>query len=224
MDSYETKSKRYDTGEKPNENCGTRCCRHTLLWINGILAAIAITLIIVDIYGYQTNEEQYIGGLNIVLFVVVLSLGVIVLLVSLLGCLGAKTKSLCVFVTYVSGLSIALILECAIVIMCFDSQFLKHSLQQRWNDLSAEKQKQVENNLNCCGFEGTNNNRAGTFSGGGDITTTTMGECNGCYETITSSLKSLQTALAAIAIFLIIYQLFMCGCSVLLYRQKKERK
>jgi len=222
MDRYESGKEEYDKGEKGKESCTTRCCSHTLLWINGILSAIGVALLIVDIYSYQTKQVHYLGGIDSVLFAVVLVLGIVVVGVSLIGCLGARTKSFCVLVVYACGLLIAFILECVIIVLCFDRAYLKATLRQRWNGLSTEKQQEIENNLNCCGFDGTNNYHAGSYSNNTNEISSTMHQCNGCYETIASDLQGLETALGAITICLIVYELVMFAFTLCLYSKRKK--
>ncbi|ETO20806.1 hypothetical protein RFI_16411, partial [Reticulomyxa filosa] len=212
----------YDNGAKGKEDCRTRCCRDVLLWTNGILSIIALVLIVVDVYVYETGKLKYIGDVTVVLFVVVLALSIIVLLVSLIGCLGAKTKSLYLLGVYIIGLIVALAIECAIVAMCFDPNYLKSTLRQRWNSLSTEKQSEVEKNLSCCGFDGENNYKSGSSSGTSNGTATTSGSCTGCYQAMANDLRGLESALGAITICLIAYEIVIFVFTVCLFCQRKK--
>jgi len=223
MDRYEFGKESYDKGDKDKESCSTRCCSYALLWVNAALSAIGVALIIVDVYSYQTKQVHYLGGIDSVLFAVALVLGIITVLVSLIGCVGARTKSLCVFGIYAGGLVVAFVLECIIVVLCFDRAYLKATLQQRWNSLSAAKQQQLESSLNCCGFDGTDNYHAGSYSGNTN-NTSTMHQCNGCYQTIANDLQGLQSAIGAITICLIAYELIMFGFTLCLYSKRRKEE
>ncbi|ETO14589.1 tetraspanin-31 A [Reticulomyxa filosa] len=188
-----------------------------LLWTNGILGMIALILIIVDTYVYETGKLKHIGNITAALFGIALTLAILVLLTSLLGCFGARAKSALSILFYIISLTVTLQMEIGIVgsiaLMHFDPSFLKTA----WNNFSAEEQRQVEQKLNCCGFDG----ESSSGMTNGTVTTFSL-SCTGCKQAMKNNLRGLYGALGAIIGCLILYEIVIVIFIIRLYCHKKR--
>merc|ERR1711997_409088 len=70
------------------------------------------------------------------------AVGVFIIIVSFLGCVGATMQSRC------------LVLECVGIGLLFnDEEFVRKQLENQWNDLSDEQQETYEEDNNCTDFD-----------------------------------------------------------------------
>ncbi|ETO05774.1 tetraspanin-31 A [Reticulomyxa filosa] len=188
-----------------------------LLWANKILGMMALILLIVDTCVYATGKLKHIGNITVVLFGITLGLAILVLLSSLLGYFAAKTKlsSLVLFyiLALVSTIQVEIGIIGSIVLMYFDPSFLESA----WNNFSVEEQRQVEQKLNCCGFDGESS--SGTING--TLTTTTLLPCTGCKQAMKNNLRGLYSANGAIIGCLLVYEIALFARIIRLYCHKK---
>jgi len=227
MNRYDDNIQTYDPGKKLKDACCNRCARGFLLWINVGFSVLAFVVIGVGIGTYTTGHVAYVGEVNSVLFALALVLGILMLVISVLGCITAKTKSQCLLIIYVIGLCLAMIFEIVLMSFAFNPQHLRGLIKQRWDNMSTAQQSKLEQDLNCCGFDGpsSSNTHSGSWNStalwNASMTTTTSG-CPGCYSVIEKSLKSVQVALGVLAILMLLYELFMFGFSVMLFWARRS--
>eukprot|EP00483_Globobulimina_turgida_P000903 UN00904 len=195
MNAYED---RYDHGGKydETENEGTmgtcgRCSKNCLFFVNFLMLLVGIAVISLAVF-VKENEEDIFGFGTVDNSIIYLSIacGILIMIISFLGCVGASTNSKCILVLFILLLILSLILETVAVIFAFTAaDDLKRFAEKQWNALSLADQRTFEEDNECCGFE--------TVEGSG---------CIGCYDKIEEQLQNNLYLIGYICIAVFIYQ------------------
>jgi len=224
MDGYESGASSYDSGKIKKLPCCSRIARNFILWVNIGSGILAIIIISIGIYSYTAGHITYIGEVDAALFALSLILGLLIMFLSILGCMTAKTKNMCMVYVYMLGLFVSLIFEIVIAALVLNPQTLKGLMRKRWNNLTSSQQIEFEDQFGCCGFDGLSSTSSGSGSGYHNTTLTTAmaSSCPGCYSRIERSIHSAQVALGAIAVLLIFYELLMFAVCMLIFWANKK--
>ncbi|ETO30100.1 tetraspanin-31 A [Reticulomyxa filosa] len=223
VSSYDSNSIAYDSGKKDKAPCCIRFARKIILWVNVGLSVLAIVIIALGIYSYTSGSVKYVGEVNSALFALALALGILILIISVLGCVAAKTSSQWVLICYVVGLGLALVFEIVIASLVFNPQHLKGIMKQRWDHLSDSERSNFENEFHCCGFDGTSYSSGSSQGVVNASLATSTTSCPGCYHEIQKSLHNVQMALGALAILLICYEFAMFAVSMFVFWSNKQK-
>jgi len=221
MDRYNSNSQSYDSGRELKIPCCSRLGRLIILWVNIIFGVLGLVIIALGIYTYTQGDVSYLGEVNAALFALALVLGILILILSTLGCMSARMESRCMSICYLLGLCAALILEIVIAALVFNPNSLKGLMSSRWNKLSDAQRSHIESEFHCCSFDGES---ASSSSGTSNSTTTTSSSCPGCYSSIEKSLHDVQVGLGVLAILMICYEVGMVILVVLVFWARKEPK
>eukprot|EP01084_Bolivina_argentea_P127298 225146_1 len=209
MDTYDSnyESGQYDKGgadDKEMTTC-TKCTKHCLFIVNFVMLLVGVALIVVAVFAKENADDASIGFGTIDDSMVYLAIasGVLVVIVSFLGCVGATTHSKCILVVFIILLVLSLLMEIVAAALVFTaSDDLKSFAKDQWDSLSASEQANFESDNNCCGFET------------GDCTSDPTAE--GCYNTIEQSLQDNLLIIGWVCIAVGVYQFAMAIFACLL--------
>jgi len=132
------------------------CCGCVEKWflgsVNLILFIVALALIGGGVFVMTSKVSAWMGK-SIAIFVVVI--GVSMAFVAFLGCCGAIKESKCMLWTYAFLLFwIILALTVGLTISVVGENYTKDFLDSFWKDLSPHDQELIENEYECCSFDG----------------------------------------------------------------------
>jgi amino acid transporter len=178
----------YDTG-KSNDDMGgcAKCGKHILFAVNFLMLLIGVALIVVVFFVKENGGSG--GGLPIILNDTVVWLaviaGVIIIIVSFLGCVGATTHSKCILVTFAVALCVCLLFELVFIIIIFtDKQLVRNNAEKQWNNWTDDQRSTYETDNSCTGFDD-------------------------CYASIEQSIKNNMFIVGGVTIGVFVYQLLM---------------
>merc|ERR1719229_454072 len=127
MDVYED---HYEHGGKYNEDyevrwstCG-QCSKNCLFFVNFLMLLVGIALIGISVFIQENEDEDYIGFGEVdpnIIYTTIGS-GVLIVLLSLFGCVGAFTHSKCLLIIFIILLILCMLLEIVAVIFIFIAQ------------------------------------------------------------------------------------------------------
>mmetsp|Transcript_73053 Transcript_73053/g.116521 ORF Transcript_73053/g.116521 Transcript_73053/m.116521 type:complete len:227 (-) Transcript_73053:208-888(-) len=190
----------YDDGNDTRElSTGAKCSKNCLFFVNFLMLLLGIALIVIAIF-IKENEEDFFGfgAIDDSIIYIGIACGILIIIISFLGCVGASTNSRCILIIFNVLLILSLILEIVAVIFVFTAaDDLKRFAEKQWDSLSAADQQAFEIQNDCCGFE--------TVEGSG---------CVGCYNTIEETLQANLMIIGWVAVGVAVYQLGMLlfGC------------
>merc|ERR1719486_1133935 len=139
MDQYETN---YDdsiytpSAQKKGVTGCAKCSKHMLFAVNFIMLLIGVALVVVVFFVRENNEAA--GGdlefaMSDTIVYLCVAVGVFIIIVSFLGCIGATTQSRCLLVVYIGFLVLCLILEIVGVTLIFtDDDLIRKSVEDQW--------------------------------------------------------------------------------------------
>merc|ERR1719211_50034 len=152
MDQYDNN---YDTNmytPSANKDKGltgcAKCSKNTLFAVNFVMLLIGVALVVVVFFVKENNEAD--GGdlefaMSDTIVYLCVAVGAFIIIVSFLGCIGARTQSKCLLILYITFLVLCLILEIVGVVLIFtDDELIRKSVEDQWNNLSDEDQEQYE--------------------------------------------------------------------------------
>merc|ERR1719461_563116 len=151
MDQYDTQ---YDdsmytpSANKQGLTGCAKCSKHVLFAVNFIMLLIGVALVVVIFFVKENNEAS--GGdlefeMSDTIVYLCVAVGVFIIIVSFLGCVGAKTQSRCLLVVYIGFLVLCLVLEIVGVTLIFtDEDLIRKSVEDQWDNLDEEDQEQYE--------------------------------------------------------------------------------
>jgi len=136
-------------------------------------------------------------------------LGAAVLIISFLGCMGAKCASRSMILLY--ALVMMLVIICQIGIAAFvvtRSNDVNSLVTTRWDDLATAQQQQLEQQFGCCGLNSFNDSRAALPCPAGTDT--------GCVDKLHNDLRHELLAVGGAALAFAIVEVLgvLCACSL----------
>jgi len=169
--------------------------RQFIFLINSVMVGAGMSLLAAGIE--QTHNSELITWIGEAYAIIICSFGGSFIVTNLLGCTGSCYESKCTLKLFGSILLILITGEITIVLLLFVTDMNK-ILEERWNDLSAAKTQQIENNWQCTGFED-------------------------CKNVAISKARKYETLTLTVAIAIMTYQLLMIVASYF-YIQGLNRK
>merc|ERR1719362_681864 len=125
------------------------------------------------------------------IFWTVVGSGVLLIIISLLGCVGAKTESKCVLGLFIFMINVCLIVQIMAMIFVYVDDVRVYFSKKQWHAMTDASKTQFEQDHNCSGFAE-------------------------CYDVIEDKLKSHFTVIGAVSIGIAVYQLgLLCFTCVL---------
>merc|ERR1740123_1245 len=191
MDQYDANNNDtgYDTRKETSEISGcAKCSKHSLFIVNFVMLLMGVALVVGILFVRENNSSD--GGnielaMSDTIVFLAIGAGVLIIIVSFLGCVGAKTHARCLLITFIILLVFCLVLECAAVGVIFlDDTLLRENIEAQWDKLSDEQQIAYEADNECAGFDE-------------------------CYESLESELEGNMYIIGGITIFIAVYQLAM---------------
>merc|ERR1719150_2906637 len=188
------------SADKKGLGACAKCSKHTLFGINFVMLLIGVALIVAVMFLRENNAAA--GGalefeMSDTIVYLCVAVGVFIIIVSFLGCVGAKMQSRCLLVVYIGFLVLCLILEIVGVVLIFtDEDLIRKSVEDQWNNLSDEDQEQYEEDNDCEDFDD-------------------------CYDSLEAGLQNNLYLIGGITIGIFLYQLMMTVLSVCLCRKPK---
>lgn len=186
----------------------SRCfTRNVVWWANLVFFACGLALIacggyvyLHDVAAWAGKELAYASG----------SLGIFVVILSLLALLGAQTQTQkCAMWTYIALLSLLIIAQAAVVVLAVTMESkAKELLLQNWNFLTVDQRDEVMKRAEC-GIYGSD------FSG--NVCADDGSDCfDDCYEIFADELTSIGSIVMIVGSGVAALELFLLFCSFVL--------
>eukprot|EP01084_Bolivina_argentea_P278203 475159_1 len=158
MDDYDAQSEQntYASSKKYDDDSSGGCAKHTLFGVNFIMLLIGVILIVVVFFMKEngSSEDIPIGITDTVLWTTVIA-GALIIIVSFLGCVGARTEQKCILIVFIVLLVLCLLLEIVAIIIIFAAKdIVKEQAKEQWNGLTDAQKASYEGDNDCQGFEG----------------------------------------------------------------------
>merc|ERR1719495_180038 len=191
MDQYDAHNDDtgYDTRKESSEISGcAKCSKHSLFLVNFVMLLMGVALVVGILFVRENNSAD--GGniefaMSDTIVFLAIGAGALIILVSFLGCVGARTHARCILIAFIVLLVLCLAIEAAAVGVIFlDDSLLRDNIKTQWNKLSEEKQLAYEQDNDCSGFDE-------------------------CYESLEGELESNMYIIGGITIAIAVYQLAM---------------
>ncbi|XP_044582829.1 tetraspanin-13 [Cotesia glomerata] len=131
---------------------GFTCSKNALTALNILYIVVAFILIGVAVYGRASalvTNLPIIGG--------ILACGVILILISILGLIGAVKHHQVLLFFYMLILFLLFLVQFSIACACLavNAKQQEQLAEQGWKRVGMELKSKVQTNFNCCGFNGT---------------------------------------------------------------------
>eukprot|EP01083_Nonionella_stella_P017013 47511_1 len=197
-DHYDHGGQYADTEDETMSGCA-KCSKHCLFFVNFVMLLVGVAVIFLAVFIKENPEDTFgFGAVDDSIIYVSMACGVLIIIISFLGCVGASTNSQCILVIFIILLSLSLLLEVVAVIFVFTAtDDLKNFAEKQWDSLDTSQQEAFEKENDCCGFE-----------------TQEDSDCIGCYDQIEDELQSNLLLIGWVCIGVFVYQLcLVCfGC------------
>lgn len=209
-------------------SCGS-CSKTMIFWSNLILSVLAIALIVVGVYAYLNESSSQIGALSQPVLILIIICGVLIMLVSVVGCCGATSESPCLVITYITLLIIIILMEISIAGLVFNSKYLEEYSRKTWKSSSDNDRDRYQNKFDCCGFDDYLDNPGPNCQVSDIVVETTDVIEDGCYDSIKKEIEGYRIAIGIFSILLMTYQIAMltfscCLCNRLRSRESRLQK
>ena len=134
---------------------GFTCSKNALTALNILYIVVAFILIGVAVYGRASalvTNLPIIGG--------ILACGVILILISILGLIGAVKHHQVLLFFYMLILFLLFLIQFSIACACLavNTKQQEQLAEQGWRPITDDLKAQVQTTFNCCGFNNTVNN------------------------------------------------------------------
>eukprot|EP01084_Bolivina_argentea_P298907 515182_1 len=198
MDAYEDHydhGGKYDDADDENSmgRCG-QCSKNCLFFVNFLMLLVGVAVIALAVFVKENEEDIFgFGAVDESIIYLSISCGILIIIISFLGCVGASTNSKCILILFIILLILSLLLEIIAVIFVFTAaDDLKKFAERQWDSLSSADQKKFEQDNDCCGFETNEDERCTGMIG--------------CYNKIEQQLQNNLLIIGWICIGVFIYQ------------------
>jgi len=204
MDQYDNNydDNMYSTSSsnKNDLGCCAKCSKHILFAVNFVMLLIGVALVVVVFFVKENNSAA--GGdlefaMSDTIVWLCVAVGLFIVIVSFMGCLGATTKNRCVLTVFIAFLMLCLILEIVGIALIFtDESLIRKSVESQWNNLSEEQREQYQSDNDCDDFDD-------------------------CYSSLEKGLQDNLYIVGGICIGIFVYQLMMTVFACCLCRRPK---
>lgn len=151
INSYDIFTKNRSAGEGEGLSSGHICLKRTIMAVNVFFLILGIIMTAVGSAGSSNTYAEFAGE-N--LPVGILVLGVFIMLVSLVGCCGAKKESRVILGVYSVVLVILIICQISVGIAIYAKQDeAPDMLRSAWDRSTNWQKTVIQNSLECCGLE-----------------------------------------------------------------------
>lgn len=134
---------------------GFTCSKNALIALNVLYVVVASILISVAVYGQASSL-----GTNLPIVGGILACGVFLILISLLGLLGAMKHHQVMLFFYMVILFLLFLVQFSIACACLavNSEQQELLAKQGWNKVNKDVKAEVQERFHCCGFQDTSFN------------------------------------------------------------------
>lgn len=120
-----------------------------LYWVVGaaLIGVIAWSLATIP------NASEFLSG-TFVFSYACLCVGLLVVIIGIIGCIGGLSNSLCALKTYVGLMTTMLLIEIAMIIAIYAIQMeIPKLIESTWEQLNKDTHNLIQNELECCGIQ-----------------------------------------------------------------------
>jgi len=203
---------KYDDSPDDDELSGAaRCSKNCLFFVNFLMLLVGVAVIALAVFVKENEEDLFgFGSVDLSVIYVAIACGVLIIIISFFGCVGASTNSRCILIIFIVLLVLCLILQIVAVIFVFTAaDDLKKFAEKQWDGLTDADREQFESNNDCCGFE--------TGEEGCD-------DQIGCYNVVEEKLENHLMIIGWICIGVFIYQFALVSFGCFLCRKLPPSK
>ncbi|KAK6188417.1 hypothetical protein SNE40_004594 [Patella caerulea] len=132
--------------------------RYSFIFVNFLFWAIGLAVVAFVSWLLATNPSvsNFLSGTFIFTYTLI-SLGILVFIIGLFGCIGGCTESPCLLKTYISFITALFFLEvCTILAAYVQKDQIPKYTASGWREFNQETRGLIQTELRCCGYNDSN--------------------------------------------------------------------